>query len=1121
MNKEIIDFKYFKEHAFTWLLEFWLRPLDVIKEAKKIRGITATIAFSCGFYALLIGIIIFYFTKNTDIFWLLPISFSLVGASVFIVSFGGAFNGKGAICGAIAGAVAISSMSSIVTNNATLIALDNTFSIAFTVAIAIAIAIAIIFSGASFNYILIAIIGISISLALPNELIGLIATLVYALFIVFSMWGFLDKDKRYTMPSIVGHAWGIVWIIILPISSFMVDPQQEHQNASIWGVVLIFALSFSILAGFYSNHINGLSHVLDKSDFKNAKNKQNNWLWSIWGLFGALSYSIYIADPGVVNLNDELELLAYFFIAAPVILTALPQYLFFIVFYREKYLINSNDFSIEKFEKTIPFRYQTLAYPLPYLTNFFLELALKKNIQTALKAIQRVQLKTLQDCSGRNAVLKLADMKETALELCGLIATEYNSNTLQYLAKTGGVGRAVSALSLQTVGENDQPLNLILGDLTNVKLLIFNQIIEKPEWFKSFHDTRQMPLADRVAYSIKEISEYEKYDDVIFFKKILLEFDKILEINNFHRLSDFNCKESSPNIINNQHWLKDGLKIVSTIKKKLDFYTEYANYESKTSRRNLLEFKIEQFEKLDWECLEHIFWKNIGKEIIKHCIYFLKNEFKAVREPLKLRTSLTEESYNQGGSQQLQLKIENNSSILAREVYLEVDEHDTIVWNQNNFKSESIEAHTEVIPNLTFECPSVGRHDIVVTVKALDISSDTKKFTNKFTVNIGINKTPYNKNGPNPYVLGNSLPNNHLFSGRKELLTYLKNYWFQPCGQSSISLIGQHRIGKSSLLQKIIRDDDNSLNSHNIIPIIIDLQSIQNDYYFLIEIIEIISNKLGTDIPLIDREEVYYGFKNYLKTLKTIGKRILIMIDEADRIHNVCSQQLPFFLRSLIQDPQYPILLLFSGTYFLKKPGQIHAFNTTQVKRISYLGENDSNSVLTKTTKNILEFSPNALKKAYQKTHGQPLLLQTIGANIIDTFNETINSGLERSNYVSENDLSNVITKILEEDSIIAFYQFWEDTDTADHYLLSLLAIETDDSDSLGLTLSDIKLTLDKKNINFSSEQIFKIVERLTNEEIFICEGEAYRFAVPLYKGWIIKQWPTDQIRWELKKTNQ
>jgi hypothetical protein len=210
-------------------------------------------------------------------------------------------------------------------------------------------------------------------------------------------------------------------------------------------------------------------------------------------------------------------------------------------------------------------------------------------------------------------------------------------------------------------------------------------------------------------------------------------------------------------------------------------------------------------------------------------------------------------------------------------------------------------------------------------------------------------------------------------------------------------------------------------------------------------------------------------------------------------------------------------LLLFSGTNFLKKQGN-NAFNATHVKRISYMGGNDSKYVLTKAAGSLLKYDSSALKKAYKLTYGQPLLLQSLGANIIEEFNNTILTGLKRSNYVSEHDMDAAIKKLIREPSTLVFSQFWDDTNTDDHYFLSALALATKRSKFLGLKSDDIKNILEEKQLNFSNEKIFEIVERFLDEEILIRqEGQEYRIAIPLYRDWINWHWPIERIKAHLR----
>jgi len=56
-------------------------------------------------------------------------------------------------------------------------------------------------------------------------------------------------------------------------------------------------------------------------------------------------------------------------------------------------------------------------------------------------------------------------------------------------------------------------------------------------------------------------------------------------------------------------------------------------------------------------------------------------------------------------------------------------------------------------------------------------------------------------------------------------------------------------------------------------------------------------------------------------------------------------------------------------------------------------------------------------------------------------------------------------------------------------------------------------VALERVRLTVPHEALFKILERLTEDEILIGSGPTYRFAVPLYRRWIAWRWAPDKVR--------
>ena len=423
--------------------------------------------------------------------------------------------------------------------------------------------------------------------------------------------------------------------------------------------------------------------------------------------------------------------------------------------------------------------------------------------------------------------------------------------------------------------------------------------------------------------------------------------------------------------------------------------------------------------------------------------------------------------------------------------------------------------------NLEFETQHAGSYRIAGQLSAEDLGGETFNLPFTFQLSIAQPGPPYCLPDYQPYQLGEGLGDDRTFAGRKDLLHWLRGLWRQPQGKSTVILVGQRRIGKTSLLNKIQRD---GLPDTGLLPVLVNIQGVAGEFDFLHTVAREMARLLKLPAPLLDTAQPYPGFKDFLLGLKPrlAERRFLLMLDEADLIpQRHLGDLLPGFLRALMQEPQYPTLLLFCGTHALKHMSRDYSsilFNTAQFRTVSYMNESESAEVLEKPARGILEYDPAALAEAYRLTSGQPLLLQSIGAALIEAFDAVVLDGGERSNHVNLNDLNRAADQVAQSANA-AFEQHWADSDTATHRLLSTLAWATDEINRPQLDLPGIESCAVEVRLNSAEGVVFKIVERLADEEILLRLGPTYRFAVPLYRRWVAWRWPPDLVRAERERS--
>jgi hypothetical protein len=189
-------------------------------------------------------------------------------------------------------------------------------------------------------------------------------------------------------------------------------------------------------------------------------------------------------------------------------------------------------------------------------------------------------------------------------------------------------------------------------------------------------------------------------------------------------------------------------------------------------------------------------------------------------------------------------------------------------------------------------------------------------------------------------------------------------------------------------------------------------------------------------------------------------------------------------------------------------------FNTAQFRTVSYLTEEESAEVLEKPAREILEYDPAVLADACRLTRGQPLLLQMLGAALIDRFNEQVRRGEDRSDYVDTNDFAAAVQTVVRAGTN-AFENHWEDSDPATHRVLSALAWYTDEESRRQASIEGVEAAMAETRLPLPREQTFRILERLADDEILERDGPTYRFWVPLYRRWVAWRWPPERVREE------
>ncbi len=160
----------------------------------------------------------------------------------------------------------------------------------------------------------------------------------------------------------------------------------------------------------------------------------------------------------------------------------------------------------------------------------------------------------------------------------------------------------------------------------------------------------------------------------------------------------------------------------------------------------------------------------------------------------------------------------------------------------------------------------------------------------------------------------------------------------------------------------------------------------------------------------------------------------------------------------------------------------------------------------------FLEYDPQALQLAFQLTHGHPLLLQALGDQLIQSFNDTVLAGKERSDYVTYGDMEQAGKQLSRKENP-AFGNYWEDADIAQQKVLVVMASSLDETSRKRGSLEYLLAQAAELHIPLERKEGFKALDHLTQEEQLTYADGGYSFMVALYRRWILWYYPPERFR--------
>ncbi|XCN73653.1 MAG: AAA family ATPase [Candidatus Electrothrix aestuarii] len=703
-----------------------------------------------------------------------------------------------------------------------------------------------------------------------------------------------------------------------------------------------------------------------------------------------------------------------------------------------------------------------------------------------------------------------------SLVFAGHLAVTTNKLTLAQLLVGPSVARSVAILSTpaqQELTENNILLSIYYPskkeELDSNKSTVSPQLDNNTsldDWVE-MNKLSQEPLTVRLKAARSWLEEETQYEEKEQYVRLLILLQKATE-GNLHHLAQYNIVTS-----NNNSWLNGGWEVVKRLQINCKgMFDDYLSLTFKEARKEYLRKQGEKTSGIDWLDLPW-FWADIGQEIaeIWRKIYHQKEN--DIAELLYFNITLETKTIGTGNTN-LSFQLSNTSGIIAKSVRIHLKKTIGIVWESNDINLVGLfQGHDSAKMNINLVIEQPGRYIINGTLTALDLDERSYEWPVNFVLHADEKGQPYQLSEKQYYIVGPRLSSDLLFVGRKQLLDDISLLWKEPANKEALLLIGLRRMGKSSLLEKIRRDGIND----KVVPLLIDLQGKATQYAFFQAVAEAMAVELNCDAPVLEQNNPGPAFEQFLRSLtpQLAGRYILLMIDEANFFARRDYGELPHLLRSLMQAPDVPLLLLFCGTYELRQGARDYdsiLYNTTRTKNVSYFNPTESAEVLTRPVRDFLEYDPQALQLAFQLTHGHPLLLQALGDQLIQTFNDTVLAGKERSNYVTYGDMEQAGKQLSQKENP-AFGNYWEDADTAQQKVLAVMAASLDETSRKRGSLEYLLAQAAELRIPLERREGFKALDQLTQEEQLTYADGGYSFMVALYRRWIFWYYPPERFR--------
>ena len=371
----------------------------------------------------------------------------------------------------------------------------------------------------------------------------------------------------------------------------------------------------------------------------------------------------------------------------------------------------------------------------------------------------------------------------------------------------------------------------------------------------------------------------------------------------------------------------------------------------------------------------------------------------------------------------------------------------------------------------------------------------------------------------NPYIAGNPVGNTPTFVGRDDVFREVMRILRNP-GQNAITLYGQRRIGKTSMLQYMITRLPQEGSYQTVYFDLQDKATLSLDG-ILYDLAVRISDKLSLPTPKSDSFTSKTFKTDFIPSiLNNLSKNssLVLLLDEFDVLADPKSVKtgavfFPYLRELLSLDPiKLQFVFVLGRNITDLNAIALSLFKGVPSQRVSLLSEDETIRLMrvTEIEPPSLIWSDKAAKRVWELTHGHPFLTQQLCSVIWENAHEDDSDSVP---HITQNKVDAAVSAALEA-SRNTLEWLWGGLGPAQRMVTAALAAAGDRP----VTDDDLEKLMHESGIRILVRDLHDAPQLLQSWDILEPVEGGYTFRVELLRRWLTVHKPLSRVQQDLDR---